>query len=154
MTEIIFTNGQIILDNEVITGTVVVTNGEISQIASEISHVSDAIDLDNDYLMPGLVELHTDNMERHLMPRNSIQWPCFAAAVAHDCQVTGAGMTTVFNALSVGDIAEFSGRIKYFDEMVNGLTDANNHGSLRADHRLHLRCEASFPALARETGNS
>ena len=60
--------------------------------------------------MPGLVELHTDNLERHSSPRPGVRWPADAAVVAHDTQIAGAGITTVLDALAVGDVLEGSSR--------------------------------------------
>ncbi len=37
----------------------------IAAIDTERSHAAGAVDLEGDYLVPGLVELHTDNMEKH-----------------------------------------------------------------------------------------
>ena len=70
-----------------------------------------------------------------------------AAAHSHDCEIICAGITTAFNALSVGDIAELVGRAAYLDDMVEGLSTAVAGGNLRAEHRLHLRCEVGFPML-------
>jgi alpha-D-ribose 1-methylphosphonate 5-triphosphate diphosphatase len=53
---------------------------------------------------PGLVELHTDNLERHIRPRPSANWPHAAAIVAHDAELAACGITTVFDAIRVGSI--------------------------------------------------
>ena len=76
-----------------------------------------------------------------------MKYSAVAAAHSHDCEMICAGITTVFNALSVGDIAELAGRAAYLDDMVEGLSTAVAGGNLRAEHRLHLRCEIAFPML-------
>ena len=62
------------------------------------------INWNGDYLGSGLVELHTDNLERHLQPRPGTVWPRKAAILSHDLQLASVGITTVFNALRVGSV--------------------------------------------------
>ena len=60
--------------------------------------------LRGDYVLPGLVELHTDNLERHIEPRPEVDWPHLPALVAHDAELASTGITTVFDALRTGSI--------------------------------------------------
>jgi alpha-D-ribose 1-methylphosphonate 5-triphosphate diphosphatase len=41
----------------------------ILEVDGRPSRAGGALDLEGDYLLPGLVELHTDNLERQLSPR-------------------------------------------------------------------------------------
>lgn len=68
MSEIIVTNAQIVTPDQVIHGTVVIRDGLISEICTGRSAVSAALDFEGDYLLPGLIELHTDNLESPLPP--------------------------------------------------------------------------------------
>ena len=65
-----------------VTGSVVVEDGVITAIDSGPSQAPGAIDLAGDFLLPGLVELHTDNLEKHFIPRPGTKWPALAAIVA------------------------------------------------------------------------
>lgn len=152
MTEQIFTNAKLVLANEVIDGAVQVKDGKISDISDRPSNLLGAEDMGGDYLMPGLVELHTDNLDKHLTPRPKTRWPATAAVVAHDNQVASAGITTVFDAVSIGDVNEGSERIVRLIESVNALEHALENALLRADHKLHLRCETSFPGMVEALG--
>ncbi len=147
MTEQIFTNAKLVLANEVIEGAVQVKDGVITDISDRASNLPGAEDMDGDYLMPGLVELHTDNLDKHLTPRPKTRWPATAAVVAHDNQVASAGITTVFDAISIGDVHDGSERISRLIESVNALEHALENALLRADHKLHLRCETSYPGM-------
>ena len=96
----IFTNARLVLPTEVVGGTVIVEEDRILAIDGGPTAVPGAIDLDGDHLMPGLVELHTDNAERYFEPRPGVRWPNgIAAALAHDAQMAAAGVTTVFDSL-------------------------------------------------------
>lgn len=141
---LVVTNAKIVLRDEVITGSVKAAEGRITDIAAGFSEVSGAVDFAGDYLLPGLIEMHTDNMEKHMMPRPGVHWPLpLGAALAHDTQIAGAGITTVFDAISVGSYREKADRKAMLSGAIAALGEANAQGLLRADHLVHLRCEVS-----------
>lgn len=142
MAEIVFTNARIVLADQVIVGTVAVENGLIADVSTGASSLPGAIDCEGDYLIPGLVELHTDNLERHMMPRPKTSWPSRAAAINHDREVVSAGITTVYNALSIGHIRP-TGTADGLEAMLEAVRSQGEAGALKAEHRLHLRCEVS-----------
>jgi alpha-D-ribose 1-methylphosphonate 5-triphosphate diphosphatase len=144
MSEMILTNARIVLAEVEILGTVHVRDGAIAAIDSGTKRAPGALDLDGDYLLPGLVELHTDNVEKHTAPRPGVTWPTRAAILAHDAQIAAAGITTVFDALALGDIFEGSSRVRGLQEVRNAIAGARDGGLLKAEHLLHLRCELSF----------
>src|SRR5215469_6257169 len=111
MNDLVLTNARIVLDDGVIHGTLIARNGVIRLVDEGSTQAPNAIDCEGDYIVPGLIELHTDNLEKHLMPRAGVLWPSIPAVLTHDAQVVAAGITTVFDALSVGDVEEESVRI-------------------------------------------
>ena len=139
-TEQIFTNGRIVTRESAFDGTVVVRDGWIVEV-SDGRTAAPAVDLDGDILIPGLVELHTDNMEKHFAPRPGVQWPSLAAVMAHDTQIAAGGITTVFDSLSLGDVRGETDRVKNRARMVEAIATVNEKRLSRAEHRLHLRCE-------------
>ena len=104
--DLILKGARLVLDNEVVRGTIAIAGGMIAAVDTVDSSALGTADLENDLLIPGLVELHTDNFERHLMPRPKVHWAELPALLAHDAEVTAAGITTVFDALGVGDADE------------------------------------------------
>lgn len=144
--EQVLTNAQLILDDEVCQGSLVIRDGRIAAVDTGLSAIPSAVDCDGDYLMPGMVELHTDNMEKYFQPRPKVAWPGRPAALAHDAQMAASGITTVFDALSIGDIDEQSMREGALKQMVGSLQAIMDDGMARIDHRLHLRCEVCQPA--------
>src|SRR5690606_34825284 len=80
--------------------SVVVEDGVIADIRP--GNRREDVDLDGDYLIPGLVELHTDHLETHFAPRPKVRWNPIAAVQAHDAQIAASGITTVFDAIRVG----------------------------------------------------
>ncbi len=147
MQEAVFTNARIVLADRVIDGTVVIADGRITDVGEGRSAVAGAVDLDGDLLMPGLVELHTDNLEKHMRPRPGADWPSIAAVAAHDSQIAGAGITTVLDAVAIGDFRNDSLRLQRLQHMIDALDTAHEHDLLKADHRLHLRCEVGHRGM-------
>jgi len=142
-TETILTNARVVLRDAVVHGSVVLRDGAIAAIETGAKPVAGGEDLEGDHLLPGLVELHTDNVEKHLMPRPGVAWPSLPAILAHDAQIIAAGITTVLDALSVGAALHNKGRNDMLPEAVEAIGTACGAGLMRADHYLHLRCELS-----------
>lgn len=145
MNQIVFKNARLVLADEVVLGSVQVIDGRIAAMDTGSTSVKEGIDLQGDYLMPGFVEMHTDNFERHLMPRPKVQWAEMPALLAHDAEVAAAGITTVFDALGVGDADPDSLRGSTWDAVIQTLDTCTQQGLLRADHHLHVRCELPAP---------
>lgn len=142
--ETILTNARVVLPDAVVDGTIVIRDGRIADVRPGRSAVPGAEDLGGDHVLPGLVEIHTDNLERHLQPRPSVYWPSPRAAVlAHDAQIAAAGITTVLDAIAVGDYREGGQRRRMLLDAVAAITQTRDHGLFRADHLVHLRCEIS-----------
>lgn len=138
---IVFKNARMVLPDAVQTGSLSVEAGRIAGFGASNSSLPQAIDLEGDFLMPGFIEVHTDNFERHLMPRPKVQWAEMPALLAHDAEIAAAGITTVFDALGVGDADHESLRGTAWDAVLQTLDACTMEGVLRADHHLHVRCE-------------
>ena len=142
--ETVLTNARVVLPEAVVTGTVVVRDGRIAEVAE--GQVVCGEDLDGDWLLPGIVELHTDHLEYHFEPRPGTQWDPVPAVLSHDAQMAASGATTVLDAVRVGaspgakDPAPANAH-----RLADAVTHASAAGLLRADHYLHLRCEVSAP---------
>ncbi len=143
--ETIFTNAVLVLPDAILAGTLVTRGDTIVAIEAGRSSAPGAIDLDGDYLIPGVVDVHTDNLERQVLPRSLARWPSRSAMVAHDAQCAAAGVTTILDALCLGDLGFDTGRIQTFWDGVADLDALTPTGLLKSQHYLHLRCE--IPAL-------
>lgn len=143
--EQILSNARLVLADLVIHGSLLIRDGVIADIAAGTSSLPQAQDLDGALLLPGLIELHTDNLEKHMSPRPGVDWPSASAVLTHDAQIVAAGITTVFDALSIGDINPKGKRMQQLGVMLEAIAAAEAAGQTRAEHRLHLRCEVSHP---------
>ncbi len=140
MQEIVFSNAQVVLPDSVIAGTVLVRNGLIADISAGTSAVP-SDNLDGNYLLPGLVELHTDHLEQHYQPRPGVTWPAISAVMAHDAQIAASGITTVYDALRAGTFEPNDLSARYAVTLIKAISSAQADGHLRAEHFVHLRCE-------------
>ncbi|HEX6143991.1 MAG TPA: alpha-D-ribose 1-methylphosphonate 5-triphosphate diphosphatase [Geminicoccaceae bacterium] len=140
-------SGRLVLSDGVIPGSVRIAGGRITHVDQGLSHLPAAVDLGDDLLMPGLIDLHTDNLERHFQPRSGVQWDAVQAAISHDAQVIGSGITTVYDSITIGAAEGWDMRADYVLPMLEGLEEAVAHGMLRADHLLHLRAEITHEQI-------
>ena len=145
MNDIVFTNARLVLPNEIVLGHVVVRDGRIAGVGSGLTGVAGAHDLEGDFLLPGLVEIHTDNLERHVMPRPKVTFPMQAAVQAHDGEIASAGITTVLDAIGVGDPYDDGFRARDQGELLRVLDRLDEAGALRVDHHIHVRAELPAP---------
>jgi alpha-D-ribose 1-methylphosphonate 5-triphosphate diphosphatase len=139
--ELILRNARIVLEDEIVTGSLLARDGIIVDI--DTGPTTTGEDFEGDFLIPGLVELHTDHLESHYSPRPGVRWQMVSAIQAHDAQVASSGITTVFDCLRMGSDEDGGFAPGEMREMADALKRAQEEGRLRADHLIHLRCEVS-----------
>jgi alpha-D-ribose 1-methylphosphonate 5-triphosphate diphosphatase len=150
-TETVLRNARIVTRTEIAEGAVCLRDGMIVDIADAAGR---GTDMEGDFLLPGLVDLHTDNLERHLEPRPGVRWPDLAALLAHDRQIAAAGITTVFDALSVGFEDTSVGRREALTLGTTTLAGVAERGLLKCEHRLHVRCELCAEGLVDDVAHA
>lgn len=152
--EVVLANARLVLGTEVVEGAVVLRDGRIAAIdqGRVRAGLAGVEDLGGDLLVPGLIELHTDNLERHFQPRPGVHWPRAAAVIAHDAELASVGITTVFDAIRVGSVSSFekSAYVKYAREATDAINALKREGALKISHLLHLRAEICSETLVDE----
>mgnify|MGYP006402681741 FL=1 len=144
--ELAFRNARVVTGDEDFIGSVLVRDGVIAQVSRGPSEVGE--DFEGDVLMPGVVDLHTDSLEKHYFPRPNIDWNPVSAAVTHDGCCLSVGVTTILNSLTLGSFNPSAARnTDNLRRLVDGLHDAQDQGMLRADHKIHWRCETTADDL-------
>ncbi len=151
-TETILANATLVLPGETLRGQIRLQGGRIADIAEGAAIPAGAVDCGGDLVMPGLIELHTDNIERHLEPRPAVNWPHQAAIIAHDAELASVGITTVFDALRVGSVfsSNNAGYGEYARALADEILDLRARRLLRISHFLHLRAEVCSETLIEE----
>jgi alpha-D-ribose 1-methylphosphonate 5-triphosphate diphosphatase len=149
-TETVIGNARIALADRVIDhGWLALVDGHIAEIG-EGAAPAGSVDAAGDLIMPGLVELHTDHLEAHYVPRPKVFWNPIAAVISYDGQLATCGITTVLDSLRVwreDGAEEVDGRAGI---LAAAITAARESDILRANHFLHLRCEIPMPDVVEE----
>lgn len=144
--ELAFRNARVVTGDEDFIGSVLVRDGVVAEVSRGPSEVGE--DFEGDVLMPGVVDLHTDSLEKHYFPRPNIDWNPVSAAVTHDGCCLSVGVTTILNSLTLGSFNPSAARnTDNLRRLVDGLHDAQDQGMLRADHKIHWRCETTADDL-------
>ena len=139
--ETVFSNARIVLEDRIVDGTLVIRDGKIAAIGEGATRGGE--DVEGDYIIPGLVELHTDHLETHYSPRPGLRWNAISAIQSHDAQIISSGITTVFDCLRLGSDEDGGFENGEMRAIADAFETARAEDRLRADHRIHLRCEVS-----------
>ena len=144
-------NARLVLPDRVVTGEIVSEAGRIVDITERTDLPPGSMDCDGDLILPGLVELHTDNLERHIEPRPGVMFPPVSALLAHDAELASTGITTVFDAMRVGSIQSgATNYARYARDLATELMRLRGTGVLKISHFLHLRAEICSETLLEE----
>jgi len=139
----VFANARLVLPDGVApAGALAVREGRIAAVEPE-AVPEGTIDCGGDVLMPGIVDVHTDHFEKHVYPRSHVLWGALPAALAHDAQMIGGGVTTVFDSLCVGTAGTEVKRRDILTPMIEALETGTAAGMFKAEHLVHLRCETA-----------
>ncbi len=141
--ERVLSNARLVLEDEVVQGSLLLRDGRIAGVASGPSALPAAEDMAGDFILPGLIDLHTDHFEKHVIPRPGTRWNMVAAVLAHDAQMAAAGITTSFDCVCVGVSIRHPERREILRPMIDAVRRARDSDMLRADHIVHLRCEVT-----------
>ena len=149
--DLLLANARVVLaDRGIEAGWIAAVNGVIVEIG-EGRAPDHAEDLAGDLLLPGLVELHTDHLEAHYVPRPKVHWDPVAAVVSYDGQLATCGITTALDSLRVWreeGAEDVDGQAEILADAIAIARDAD---LLRLEHFLHLRCEVPMPSVVAET---
>ena len=139
-TETVIGNARIVLADRVIEhGWVAFADGKVAEVGEgDAPWIRE--DAGGDLVIPGLIELHTDHLEAHYIPRPKVYWNPLAAVISYDGQLATSGITTVLDSVRVGREDETDETM-----LIEAIASARDAGLLRSDHFLHLRCEIPMP---------
>ena len=156
MSEIVLGNARIVLADAIIEGALVLRGEKIALVDTGRARMAGALDMDGDYLIPGVVDVHTDNLERQVQPRQNARWPSRSAMMAHDAQCAAAGVTSVLDALCLGDLGFNENRVRTFHEAVADLKQdiADSRPKLATRQSSQKVLEALVPATPDLVGGS
>jgi alpha-D-ribose 1-methylphosphonate 5-triphosphate diphosphatase len=138
-------NANIILADKILNGaSILIENGIISAINPEsVSDGIQIIDAQNKVVMPGMIDLHCDALEKEVEPRPNVHFPLDFACAQADKRNAGAGITTVFHALSFANEELGVRNNQFAKEIAEAVHIFQPHALV--DNRVHCRYEITDP---------
>lgn len=134
-------NASVVTATEVIDGgAILIENGLITAIVREDERGlpdQGMLDAASCYLLPGLIDVHSDNIERQFEPRSRVAFPETLAFSEVDRYFAACGITTGFHAISVQDDDDRD--LTTAQTLIGLVARLQRQGRVR--HELHLRCE-------------
>src|SRR5258708_2488657 len=150
-------NDMLIANARIVLADRVIENGWLACAGGQIVEVGEGgapergEDAGGDLVMPGLVELHTDHLEAHYVPRPKVYWDPVAAVVSYDGMLATSGITTVLDSLRVWREDGAEDVDGQHVVLANAIEAARDGALLRIEHYLHLRCEVPMPSVVDDT---
>lgn len=145
MNTFIIKNAQIVTPDEVIAhGAVRVENGVITAILRNVDENMEGIDAQGSFLLPGIIDIHTDALDLEIVPRPGADIPIAVAFREMERKMSTCGFTTVYHSLHLGyEVAEHQLRSRYSRrEVFEGVHQAAAGPSL-IHNKIHLRFEVT-----------
>ena len=131
-----------VLINEEFVAADVVIKGEFIQRIDEYGTNEVAVDLGDKKIAPGIVDLHSDAIEKEIEPRPGAQFPVELAVAELDKKLSMAGVTTMFHAIGFEENPKKKRSIDLAISQIEEINKANDK-HLGVDNYVHARYELS-----------
>jgi alpha-D-ribose 1-methylphosphonate 5-triphosphate diphosphatase len=140
-------DANIVTPQEVIRGVLRVENGIIVEIIPQnaynpAKYQVEEIDANGNLLLPGIIDIHTDAIDKEIMPRKSADFPIDIAFRELERRMSGCGITTVYHSMHLGyKKAEESANSKYNRKQIFEAVYACTQKNTIINNKIHLRFE-------------
>jgi alpha-D-ribose 1-methylphosphonate 5-triphosphate diphosphatase len=153
MNPLIVTNGKVILPDKIVEADVALVDGRIDAILEgeeaarnwrRLHPGSALVDAAKQYVLPGLIDIHCDAIEKEVQPRPNTLFPLNMALLEFERKLPVHGITTMYHSLSLGVGLSLRG-----DHLLTGMVEhINSYRTKRSmiRNRIHLRFEVSHLA--------
>jgi alpha-D-ribose 1-methylphosphonate 5-triphosphate diphosphatase len=151
-TRVVITDVQAVTPDRVITdATIVCEGGRITELRSGGPRPAQAIQGDGLLCLPGLVDTHSDGLEKELRPRRTVILPYDFALLSFEGRLRAAGVTTAFHGVGFedgrNDDRTIAGAFRFCDVITERRSDPGALADHRVLHRLEARSPAGLPAV-------
>ena len=147
MNESTIANATVVTPDGILKNAYVHVRDGIIEDIGAATQTRSSLDCNEDFILPGIVDLNTDNLEMHVAPRSNVRWPMLSALLMHDAEVITAGITTTCDGLAVGesryDKPQRDVRREMLDEAISTVCESMQESLTRAEHFIHLRFDVS-----------
>ena len=134
------TNARLVLENDVLNdASLLIEDGQITAINPSSTQGAKEVDLEGKYLMPGMIDLHCDALEKEVEPRPNVFFPLDFACAQADKRNASAGITTVYHSLSFANDELGVRNNEMAANVARAVHNWHPHGLV--DNRVHCRYE-------------
>lgn len=144
---IIIRNGKIVTSDRILDRKIlIIEKDKIAGITEEdtIPNYKDCtiIDAEGSYIMPGLIDIHSDVIETSIVPRKGLVFDYTLALVELDKQLMNQGITTMYHSVSIANSTICNrNRTLSVAQMLEIGNVIYNTPDLLINHRFHARLE-------------
>ncbi len=131
-----------VLINEQFVAADLVIKGEFIERIDKYGLNEVAIDLSDKKIAPGIVDLHSDAIEKEIEPRPNATFPIDLAVAELDKKLSMAGVTTMFHAIGFEENPKKKRSIDLAIHQIEEINKANDK-HLGVDNYIHARFELS-----------
>ena len=139
----IINNVNIVIPDGVIeSGSVVIEEGVIKDIFKKRINLNNRINGNNCYLLPGLVDIHGDSLERAIAPRSGVLFPLDISMTEFDRDLSTHGITTIYYCVAFAELGKSTRPLRFREkalDLVKKINENKNKFFLRTF--IHLRYE-------------
>ena len=142
----VLTNALVVTPLGALDGSVAIEGGRIVDVAAR--RYADGLDLHGALLMPGIIDVHTDYLEKEISPRPGAEVPLEMALHVMDLRALTCGLTTVLSGARVSPERSGSAGSWHGDGLRLARELHRLAGSMRARHLVHVRWDTRYdPSL-------
>jgi len=131
-----------VLLNDAFVPADVVIKGEFIERIDAYGKNEVAVDLGDKKIAPGIVDLHSDAIEKEIEPRHGATFPVELAVAELDKKLSMAGVTTMFHAIGFEENPKKKRSIDLAISQIEEINKANDK-HLGVDNYVHARFELS-----------
>jgi alpha-D-ribose 1-methylphosphonate 5-triphosphate diphosphatase len=144
MTTTLLTHARIVLADDVLENASLLIEGDrIAAVEPSNTRADRIVDLHGQTLLPGLVDLHCDAIEKEAEPRARVLFPLEFAAAQVDRRNAAAGITTPYHAVSFANREWGVRNNETAAQLIRALHAFRPHSLV--DNRIHCRYEVTDP---------
>jgi alpha-D-ribose 1-methylphosphonate 5-triphosphate diphosphatase len=150
VSQLALTNAQIVLPERIVQGSVVINGDSLIEevvIGSRIPRTQTVEDVGGDMLMPGLIDLHGDDIEYEIGAKGAkaspTRLPVSLGLIQSDKNAIGWGITTRYHALAYWEEESKGRSVRLSKEIVETIGRLQSEGVLLGEHFVDLRYEVT-----------
>ncbi len=141
-------HAQIVLPDKIVKGFILIESNRIVEVGeNDFERMKTDpdilyIDAEDGYVMPGMIDIHSDALEKEVQPRPNTSFPINMAFYELEKKLSVSGITTMYHSLTLSD--DLGVREK--DVVLGMIKSINSLKNIRSmiNHKIHLRYELTY----------